>query len=1438
MSHPPLRMIALAWLLGFLACTSSASRPDAAADAPPPDAPDVATDIPADDGGPDPDSLPDETAAPKDGEVSDESGDAADDGGQDPDSLPDDDTAPRDDGQESDENGDAGQDGDATPPDDGDVSGDIGDAGRDDGPDAGDVPPVEHAGVVATQVGSRVRVTGGRLVLEFDLSTGRYQVWADRDGAGGAEPVLVLSNAESRAWYQASGADFEVSTADDGTRSWSAAALSDTMGEGLLVAFRTVLDGTDPVLETRIGMRAGQTFLTADLDLLWFSQAAADPQIRIFSMSPVVADAQAGGALYLGPDPATHSLLDNGYDLFFDYESLVRPVGSGTSALFGPGVVSNWSAAVADTASDAALVAGFLSHRRAAGLVAVDYDASIATQDDGRMGLTRFESLGRYLNGRAALAPPPVDGATYGLTSELFYADFAPPSAQEGLEAFARRYAARIGKKVWTDIPASWNSWGGGSGSGGLGTDIDQALILRNLDLAAAEFLPLGMDWFMIDDGWQMADGDWSANPVRFPPHESGGQTLEGMAWIAEQIREKGMIPGLWISPYTVDKSSQLATDHPDWFVQPGGEYGAFGAAFVPRDQHVLDLTHPEVLDWLEATFRKVTRDWGYRWIKMDFSYYTLFMAGLHDPDVTPTEAYVNALDRIRTAIGPDTFFLLVSATGLGFDAVDGNRITLDCEPWWGDPRASGDQGIKATVSTVAHRYWMSHGLWVNHPDLIFFRDSYGLTANEARAFVSLVGLTGGIVKLGESFDSLHARPDWREVVAKVLPVNPHTARPLDLFRREFPEVWSLPVQREGREWHALGLFNWGKNRDVGGPWVPAMTDPTPADEPERTLTVSLADLGMDPGARTLAFDAWAGTWEWLEDGVVSRTLPPRTDAVLILHPEPTHPAVAATSEHLLGGAVEVSDEAWDGAAGRLRWCMKTVPGRHTRAWVMDASMSLGQAHTDSAGDPSVAADGGLLTLSFLATAPRTCLELAFPEALPAAVPPCTEWAGGAEPLHQKTAYLDALARDKHLADGLLRTIQVDDAGNVTSLYSLPSTGLWTAMYLASQSYRWAVTRDPEALDNARNAVAGLHDLTAVTGVPGLYGRSYQRPDATYAGNVAGARHWVASTAPGYEGWYWNDDVSKDTMDGILFGYAVALELLDDPDVLARIRADVRAFARHLVDNGLHIIDHTGVVTEHGRLNYGVIDEFPGFNALLTLSWLRTAIDALRDAPDWDGPDLRQFYEACLLRRGDWSACPVLDEVDLGSYLDVAENLLGLYIDGCKTSYDQVDMVFHAIYPLMRREHRPDLADRLRRLLDGQIWQPAEPGIAPPVSASTHSLYIFLYGAVAQPDFANATWQQAWQDAVCTLYRLPRDRSDGTFGASAREGVCTNRMGRQNAAEVIPIEERDYDNYLWRLDPYEIPSPRTGTPGLVHSPDDYLLAYWLGRYFGFVTAGM
>ena len=102
----------------------------------------------------------------------------------------------------------------------------------------------------------------------------------------------------------------------------------------------------------------------------------------------------------------------------------------------------------------------------------------------------------------------------------------------------------------------------------------------------------IGVERFVLDDGWfgsrrndKSGLGDWD---VSLDVYERGLQPL------ADEVRELGMEFGIWFEPEMVNPDSDLYRQHPDWVLEaPGVEQVPF------RDQYVLNLTKPEVCDYL-----------------------------------------------------------------------------------------------------------------------------------------------------------------------------------------------------------------------------------------------------------------------------------------------------------------------------------------------------------------------------------------------------------------------------------------------------------------------------------------------------------------------------------------------------------------------------------------------------------------------------------------------------------------------------------------------------------------------------------------------------------------------------------------------------------------------------------------------------------------------
>ena len=131
---------------------------------------------------------------------------------------------------------------------------------------------------------------------------------------------------------------------------------------------------------------------------------------------------------------------------------------------------------------------------------------------------------------------------------------------------------------------------------------------IEDLVRSAAE---IGVERFVLDDGWfrgrnndRAGLGDWTADPIKYP---------QGLAPLAEKVRDLGMEFGLWVEPEMINPDSELYRAHPDW-VLGGGE------ATLPlsRNQLVLDMRRTKVREYLFETLDTLLRQVPISYLKWD----------------------------------------------------------------------------------------------------------------------------------------------------------------------------------------------------------------------------------------------------------------------------------------------------------------------------------------------------------------------------------------------------------------------------------------------------------------------------------------------------------------------------------------------------------------------------------------------------------------------------------------------------------------------------------------------------------------------------------------------------------------------------------------------------------------------------------------------------
>jgi len=122
-----------------------------------------------------------------------------------------------------------------------------------------------------------------------------------------------------------------------------------------------------------------------------------------------------------------------------------------------------------------------------------------------------------------------------------------------------------------------------------------------------------GCEYFVIDAGWyadlhedwSQTIGAWQPSPTRWP---------RGLKFVLDQIRQAGMIPGLWLEPEVAGAKSLLAQKPDDWFLVRHGK------RVLKNSRYLLDFRNPEVRAYLDQVIARLVNDYGVGYIKMDYN--------------------------------------------------------------------------------------------------------------------------------------------------------------------------------------------------------------------------------------------------------------------------------------------------------------------------------------------------------------------------------------------------------------------------------------------------------------------------------------------------------------------------------------------------------------------------------------------------------------------------------------------------------------------------------------------------------------------------------------------------------------------------------------------------------------------------------------------------
>lgn len=418
--------------------------------------------------------------------------------------------------------------------------------------------------------------------------------------------------------------------------------------------------------------------------------------------------------------------------------------------------------------------------------------------------------------------------------------------------------------RVSAPTPIGWWSWTA------YYFGIREGAALTNAQFLAAQLKDSGYSFFHIDEGYQFARGDYTS-PVAYKfPH--------GVRRFEQQVQALGLTPGIWTAPFEVSERSSVYVNHKDWLVHnaagqpiPAGFVNEPPESDTGLDQlYVLDSTNPAAEQYLRDTYRTLTRDWGIRYIKLDFMDDSLIEGYYYRPNTTALEAQRIGLQVIRDTVGDGVLLdkdgsAMLNPVGM----VDTGRISCDT--------GHSFESSRNSAPGIAARYYMNRNYFIADPDAFTLspqvvaetqhhRDLHPLSLEDAKVSIALAALAGGMYEIGDDLPTLYPYADRMALARNRDLIDmaryAHAARPVDLLtyspEDEMPSIFLL---RESKRQAILAVFNWTRN--------------------ERKHDLPLAELGL-AAPHNQVLDVFApGSTVAENANSVALTLAPRTVRVL-----------------------------------------------------------------------------------------------------------------------------------------------------------------------------------------------------------------------------------------------------------------------------------------------------------------------------------------------------------------------------------------------------------------------------------------------------------------------------------------------------------------------------------------------------------------------------
>jgi hypothetical protein len=382
----------------------------------------------------------------------------------------------------------------------------------------------------------------------------------------------------------------------------------------------------------------------------------------------------------------------------------------------------------------------------------------------------------------------------------------------------------------------------------------------------------------------------------------------------------------------------------------------------------------------------------------------------------------------------------------------------------------------------------------------------------------------------------------------------------------------------------------------------------------------------------------------------------------------------------------------------------------------------------------------------------------------------------------QDALAIDANIQARHLPYGAIMDpiLSLPDLAQVVDYTRCGDSAVWTGHYLAAEAFRYKVTGSADALNNINNAIGAIDDLVNVTG-GNVLARCALPAASPYAASISsqesanGIYNGSIYGAP----WIWVGNTSRDQYVGVFFGLTVTYDMVTDQGVRNWCSYLITRLLQNLLDNFWNIVLPDGSIS--------------------TTFLIR--------------PD-QQLSLLLIGKHVNGGAFGKKYSADSDAISPTVPIAVGVDCTDQTGSYFKFNLDYLTFYTLKR------MGSGYSSFWYGLAYDELHDTTSGHQNAHFNMIDRAISGANASRDAETRALLDAW---------LERPATDVYRDFSGQFPAC----GDNEACQPLPVQDRATTDFLWQRDPFQLSGGGYGdieTAGV-----DYILPYWMGRYYGVIT---